>query len=179
MCSICELKIEFSVDHPLSLAVAVETRGAVDAGLLPEPDMPDDPLGAVRLRAKAIDTLKTVQQRLERALRPEELLALPDFFVLMIESRTWGFFHPTSTGFDPNCRPEPPNVSADDAASRDAVLVASELALSEVVAGRLPFDEALERRILAFDADSARYRLLMDAWSRAYPVVGFSRFVCA
>jgi hypothetical protein len=132
MCSICDLRIEFSVDHPLSLAVAVETRRAIDAGLLPEPA---DAIDDGRLRLKAIDTLKAAQQRLEQTHPPEALLALPDFFVLLIESRTWGFFHPARAGFDPNCRPASPNVASDDGAARDAVLVASELAMNAMVGG--------------------------------------------
>ncbi len=176
MCSICELKIEFSVDHPLSLGVAVETRRAIDGGLLPEPALFDEP---GLLRGRAIDTLKAIQQRLERTLSREELLGLPDFYVLMIESRTWGFFRPTPIGFDPTCRPEPPNVIADDVTTRDAVLVASELALSEVAAGRLPFLRALDEGVAALDADLLRFRLLSGVLTRAYPEMGFSRFVCA
>ena len=176
MCSICDLRIEFGVDHPLSLGVAVETRRAIEAGLLPEPA---DAIDGGRLRPKAIDTLKAAQQRLEWTHPPEALLALPDFFVLLIESRTWGFFHPTPTGFDSNCKPAPPNVASDDEAARDAVLVASELAMSEIVAGRLPFERALQERIVALDACSARRAPLLGAWSSAYPEAGFSRFVCA
>jgi len=176
MCSICDLRIEFSVDHPMSLGVAVETRRAIDVGLLPEPKLSID---GSRLRLKAIDTLKAAQQRLEQTLRPEELLALPDFFVLMIESRTWAFFRPTPTGFDPNCQPAPPNVASDDEAARDAVLVASELAMGEVVAGRLPFDAALREGVLVLDADEARRVALLTVWCAAYPERGFSRFVCA
>jgi hypothetical protein len=179
MCAICNLTIEFSVDHPLSLSVAVETRRAIDAGLLPEPCRPDDSLADIRKRLKAIDSLKAAQQRLEQILRPEELLTLPDFFVLLIETGTWAFFHPTPTGFDPNCRPAPPNVSATDAAARDAVLVGSELVLGEIVAGRMPFETALDERVLALDADPKRYASLSDALSKTYPRVGFSRFVCA
>ena len=175
MCSICDLRIEFSVDHPLSLGVAVETRRAIDAGLLPEPRIRSDDGG---LRLKAIDTLKAAQQRLEQTLRPEELLALPDFFVLMIESGTWAFFRPTPTGFDPNCQPLPPNVGSD-AEIRAAVLVASEVAMSEIVVGRLPFETALRERIIALDADLKRHDALLNAWSGAYPKMGFSRFVCA
>jgi hypothetical protein len=175
MCSICDLRIEFSVDHPLSLGVAVETRRAVDAGLLPEVSSSDE---GNRLRPTAIETLKAAQQRLEQTLPLEELLKLPDFFVLMIESRTWAFFRPTPTGFDPNCQPLPPNV-ASDAEIRDAVLVASQLAMSEIVAGRLPFETALRERIIALDADPTRHTALFSAWSGAYPAMGFSRFVCA
>jgi hypothetical protein len=176
MCTICDLRIEFGVDHPLSLGVAVETRRAIDVGLLPEPRSSDED---GRLRRTAIETLKTAQQRLEQTLRPETLLALPDFFVFLIESRTWAFFHPTRTGFDPNCRPAPPDVASDDEAARDAVLVASEHAMGEVVAGRLPFEKALAERIVALDADSKRHDALLNAWSGAYPEMGFSRFVCA
>lgn len=179
MCSICDLRIEFSVDHPLGLSVAVETRRAIDAGLLPEPGTADDPFAVMRLRLNAIDTLKAAQRRLEQSLPPDALLALPDFFVLMVESRTWGFFHTTPNGFDPNCRPEPPNVLAEAAAERDAVLVSSELAMRQMVEGRLPFERGLEEKIIAIDADESRHCKLLAAWSKAYPKVGFSRFVCA
>lgn len=176
MCSICDLRIEFSVDHPMSLGVAVETRRAIEAGLLPEPrDLIDDG----RLRLNAIDTLKAAQQRLEQTLRPEALVELPDFFVLLIERRTWAFFRPTPIGFDPNCQPGPPDVASDDAAARDAVLVASELALREIADGRLPFETALRERVVALDADATRRSALLSAWSGAYPEMGFSRFVCA
>lgn len=148
-------------------------------GLLPEPDARDDALSGMRLRQKAIETLRAAQQRLERTQRQEELLALPDFFVLLVESRTWGFFHPTPNGFDPDCRPSPPNVLADDILDRDAVLVSSELAMRQVVAGRLPFEKAIEDKIIALDADRPRHDRLLAAWSKAYPKVGFSRFVCA
>lgn len=179
MCSICDLRIEFRIDHPLSLSVAVESRRAIDAGLLPEPDNQDGALAGIQLRMGAIEALKTAQQRLEWTQRQDELLALPDFFVLLVESRTWGFFRPTPNGFDPNCWPDPPNVSADDIAERDAVLVSSELAMGEIVSGRLPFERALEERIIALDADASRFDKLRGAWSKAYPKVGFSRFVCA
>lgn len=179
MCSICDLRIEFSIDHPSSLSVAVETRRAIDAGLLPEPEVQDDDGAGTQLRRRAIETLKAAQQRLEWTQRQDELLALPDFFVLMVESRTWAFFRPTPNGFDPNCRPDPPKVSADEFAGRDAVLVSSELALRQIVAGRMPFEGALEKGIIVLDANRARYDKLLAAWSKAYPRVGFSRFVCA
>ena len=178
MCSICDLRIEFSIDHPFGLSVAVETRRAIDAGRLPELGAEDDTLADMRLRLTAIGTLKAAQQRLEQSLSREALLALPDFFVLMVESRTWGFFHPTPSGFDPNCRPGPPNVLAEAAAERDAVLVGSELAVRQIVAGRLPFERGLEEKIVAIDADESRHRKLLAAWSQAYPKVGLSRFVC-
>jgi hypothetical protein len=179
MCSICDLRIEFSIDHPLSLSIAVETRNAIDTGLLPEPDARDGALAGTRLSLNAIETLKAAQKRLEQTQRREELLTLPDFFVLMVESRTWGFFHPTPNGFDPNCSPVPPNLSADDPADRDAVLISSELALRQVVSGFLPFETALEENLVALDADRARRSKLLATWSKAYPKVGFSRFVCA
>jgi hypothetical protein len=133
----------------------------------------------MRLRLKAIEVLKAAQHRLEQTQRQEELLALPDFFVLIVESRTWGFFHPTPTGFDPNCKPEAPNVPAERGIERDAVLVSSELAMRRIVTGHLPFERALEEKIAAIDADDARHGKLLAAWSKAYPKVGFSRFVCA
>ncbi len=178
MCSICDLRIEFSVDHPLSLSVAVSTRGAVDAGVLPEPDFPEDP---AMLRANGISALQAAQQRLEWSSRPEELLAIPDFFVLLIESRTWGFFRSTAagTGFDPNCVPSPPNVSAEDACERDAVIVASEAAIRAMSAGSVPFAQALTEGMVALDADPRRFDAIAGIWRKAYPEAEFSRFVCA
>jgi hypothetical protein len=179
VCSICDLRIEFSIDHPLSLSIAVETRRAIDSGLLPEPDVENDDVNGMKLRQNAIDSLKAAQRRLEWTQSQEDLLALPDFFMLMVESRTWGFFHATPSGFDPNCRPAPPNVSADDVKERDAVLVGSELSLREIVTGRLPFQTALEMGVIAIDADDKRFNPIRTAWIRAFPKVGLSRFVCA
>jgi hypothetical protein len=62
---------------------------------------------------------------------------------------------------------------------RDAVQVSSELAMRRIVTGHLPFERALEEKIAAIDADDARHGKLLAAWSKAYPKVGFSRFVCA
>jgi hypothetical protein len=59
------------------------------------------------------------------------------------------------------------------------VLVSSEIAMRRIVEGRLPFERALKERIVALDADGSRFDKLMGAWSKAYPKVGFSRFVCA
>lgn len=95
MCSICELRIEFNIDHPMGLSVAVATRRAIDDGLLPEPE--ENGNDATR-RARAITVLKGTQQRLEQVLTGEELLGLPDFFVLLIESRTWAFSAPRRQG---------------------------------------------------------------------------------
>src|SRR3984957_6379389 len=125
MCSICDLKIEFNVDHPGSLTVAVATREAIDAGLLPEKVF-DGPLANVKLRVAAIDTLKALQRRLESSMPVSELIALPDFYVLLIEIGTWGFFHATETGFDPDIQPEPPDVTSENQADRDVVFVSSE-----------------------------------------------------
>jgi hypothetical protein len=180
MCTICDLRIEFATDHPWSLAVAVRTRQAIDQGLLPEPDKPpDDALADMRMRLDAIETLQSVQRRLEQTQPLSEFLTLPDFFVLLIEGRTWGFFHPTPTGFDPRCTPGPPNVLPVDPADRDAVLVTSEIAMRRIADGRLPFDKALAEGIVAVDADDMRRGRLLAAWSKAYPVAGFSRLVCA
>ena len=179
MCSICDLRIEFSIDHPMTLSVAVATRQAIDRGLLPEIGGQDDPLGGMRLRVSAIEALKAAQYRLEQVLPRRELLSLPDFFVLMIESRTWGYFHPTPEGFDPNCRPAPPNIAAADASKRDPVIVASEIAMRELLAGKLPFSTAVDEGLIVVDADSVRRNHLIAAWGATYPRVGYSRFVCA
>lgn len=163
----------------MTLGVAVETRNAIDRGLLGDHSEHSDALRGIRLRLAAVEALKAAQRRLEQVLRQEELLALPDFFVLLIESRTWGYFRPTPTGFDPNCRPAPPNVLAENPAERDAIIIASETAMRPLLQGRLPFDKALEEGVVVIDADGARRDRLIGTWGKAYPRVGFSRFVCA
>jgi hypothetical protein len=178
MCTICDLKIEFSVDHPMSLSVAVATRQAMDDGVLPASDGSADPLAGMRLRVEAIAALKAMQQRIEGALDPADLLALPDFFALLIESRTWAFFHPTDTGFDPDCRPEPPRITADDALLRDAIIVTAETVMRQILQGALSFQQALADGLIVVDADPERRDALIRCWSAALPVRGFSRFVC-
>jgi hypothetical protein len=178
MCAICDLRIEFSVDHPMTLNVAVATRRAIDNGTLSPTAAFAEPLDGPALRRDAIDSLKAAQRRLEAALSPPDLLSLPDFFVLMIESRTWAFFHATPFGFDPNCRPDPPRLSADNALERDAAIVASETVLRQVLVGKLSFERAVLEGLIFVDADRHRQTGLVSAWSASFPVMGYSRFVC-
>ena len=51
--------------------------------------------------------------------------------------------------------------------------------MTEIIAGRLPFETALQDRMIALDADPPRRAQLLDAWRGAYREVGFSRFACA
>ena len=179
MCAICDLDIEFSVEHPMAFDVAVATRQAIDAGALPAPASDGDAIDALAGRMKAIDVLTGLQRRLEQVLSREALLALPDFFVLVIENRTWGFYRPTPTGFDPNCRASAPRIFVEEAAGRDVVVLVSQVAADLILAGRLPFEDAVAQGLIVVDADEARRAALLRAWRTAYPKVGFSRFACA
>ncbi len=180
MCAICDLDIAFAVDHPMTLPVAVATRAAIEEGrLAAAPHDPAGALGALRARTRAVEALRAVQERLERTLAPEGLAALPDFFVLMIEMGTWGFFRATSSGFDPNCRPDAPRLTGDHAAERDAVVVMSEAAARALAEGLLSFDRAVMEGLIAVDADEARRGMLGEVWRAAWPQLGFSRYVCA
>lgn len=151
MCAICELKLEFNVDHPLALSVAVATRNAIDAGTLPE-SLLDGALSNAKMRAAAVDALQGLTARLEASKPASALLALPDFYVLLIEIGTWGFFHATGHGFDPDITPETPNVTADNQADRDIVFVTSETALRAVLDGRLSIDAAFAGDLVMLDA---------------------------
>jgi hypothetical protein len=163
--------------HPLTLSVAVATRQAIVAGILPaQPSVPD-PL-SMRLRLEAIAALRAVQGRFEQSLSRDVLMALPDFFILMIESRTWGFFHPTSTGFDPDCRPDPPRVTAEDVVERDRVIIVSETAVRQFLSGKLRFEDAAGHNLIMIDADREGRKALESMWETAYPKVGLSRFIC-
>ncbi|EHM01294.1 hypothetical protein HMPREF9946_02031 [Acetobacteraceae bacterium AT-5844] len=179
MCTICDLRIEFSVEHPMSLSVAVATRQAIDAGLLPTVKATLSEQMAKPLRVEAIEALKSLQERFEYALDRPGLLDMPDFFALMVESRTWGFFHPTAQGFDPNCRPEPPRVASDDVRERDAVIVGAESALRHILAGKLTGAEAIRSGLLVVDAEETKREKIVSALLMAFPEVGYSRFLCA
>ncbi|WP_434109851.1 hypothetical protein [Paraburkholderia caffeinilytica] len=168
MCAICELKIEFNISHPLALSVAVATRTAIDAGTLPESLM-DGALSNVKMRMAAIDALKGLTARLEASKSASELQALPDFYVLLIEIGTWGFFHATETGFDPDVTPQPPNVTSDDQAERDVVFVTSETALRAVLEGRMSIDAAFAGDLMMLDANADHTAQLRAVLNDALP----------
>lgn len=174
MCSICDLKIEFNVDHPGSLTVAVATREAIDAGVLPEKVF-DGPLANVKLRVAAIDTLKALQRRLESSMPVSQLMALPDFYVLLIEIGTWGFFRATETGFDPDCNPEPPDVTAKNQEDRDVVFIATETAMEAVIEGGLSLEKAFAENLIVLDAGAAHAALLHAAFGTALAVESVER----
>jgi hypothetical protein len=166
MCAICDFKIEFDVSHALALTVAVATRQAIEAGTLAEQNF-DGPLGSVKLRVAAIETLKDLQARLEAAMPPSELTALPDFYVLLIENGTWGFFRATADGFDPDVVPDLPEVTSDDPAERDNVVVASETCMRSVLDGEIALGRAMAEGLLVLDAQDADRERLRDALSVA------------
>lgn len=176
MCTICSLTIEFAVEHPLTLAVAVATRQAIDDGLLLE--APTEENDMAQSRHEAVELLTSVQNRLEQVLSTSRLLALPNFFVLMIESRTWGYFHPTLSGFDVRANPSSPRIEPDENGERDPVVVISQAAAREVVKGRLPFAQAQGAGIVFVDAPDASAASIRAAFMTAYPVGTFSDFVC-
>src|SRR5215469_16070205 len=155
MCAICEFKIEFSIGHPLALSVAVATRKAIEAGLVDEIETDDGALAAARKRMSAVDALNLLQARIESGHAAEDLLALPDFYVLLIENDTWGFFHATTEGFDPDIVPEMPDVTTTDEAKRSSVIITSETALRAWLAGRFDMPLAFEASLFVVDAPEA------------------------
>jgi hypothetical protein len=174
MCTICTLNIEFAVEHPLALAVAVATRQAIDTGLLPETAAMD----MEQSRQHATVQLTAVQQRVEQVLSTSRLLALPNFFVLMIESRSWGYYHPTLKGFDGNADPAPPRLEPDADGLRDFVVVVSQAASEEITKGHLPFAKAQAENLVYVDGPEAGAELIRQALTIAYPISQFSEFVC-
>ena len=169
MCAICELKIEFNIGHPQALTVAVATREAMDTGVLPETQA-EGALGNMKLRLAAIDALKCLQDRLEAAVPTTQLMALPDFYVLLIEIGTWGFFHATETGFDPDIQPEPPDVTSENLADRDVVFVSSEATMQAIMNGKLNIDTAFDDNLLILDASETHTKLLRSVLDRAFSV---------
>lgn len=167
MCAICEFKIEFSIGHPLALSVAVATRKAIEAGLVDEIDADDGALAAARKRLSAVEALNLLQARIESGHAADDLLALPDFYVLLIENDTWGFFHATTDGFDPDIVPEMPDVTASEDAKRCNVVVTSEAALRAWLAGRFDMLRALDASLFVVDAPAASTMSLSRMLARA------------
>lgn len=177
MCTICSLTIEFSVEHPLALAVAMATRQAIEGGSLPGAAAQD--MDMQQSRHHAITLLTGLQQRLEQVLSPSRLMALPTFYVLMIESRTWGYFQPTRSGFDQQANPLPPRLEPDENGTRDAAIVTSQAAAMELVAGKLSFEHALADGLIVVDARDPAAVTISAALEACYPATQFSHFVCA
>jgi hypothetical protein len=152
MCAICNFKLDFGVSHPLALSVAVAARKAIESGLIEPIDTSEGALSVARMRMSAVEALNLLQARIEGAHSEEALLALPDFYVLLIENDTWGFFHATAEGFDPDIVPDMPDVTATDEALRSNVVVTSEAALRAWLDGRLDIEYALRESLLLVDA---------------------------
>jgi len=171
MCAICNFKLEFSVGHPLALSVAVATRKAIEAGLIGELDVDDGPLSAARKRMSAVDALNLLQAQIEGSLTTAELMGLPDFYVLLIEDDTWGFFHPTMDGFDPGIVPEMPDLTTTDDLKRSNVVVTSEAALRTWLQGAFDVESALRDSVFVIDAPSRHHMSLIQMFVTAGAVV--------
>lgn len=169
MCSICNFKIEFGIGHPLALCVATATRSAIDSGLLVE-DKAEGVLATARQRLAAIETLKEFQDKLETTVAIEEWLELPDFYVLLIEGETWGFFHATPQGFDPDIVPDMPDTTSEDVEKRSIVLVMADVTLKALLAGGLGLQQALEDKLVLIDAPPQHTEKLRAALGKSLDV---------
>jgi hypothetical protein len=152
MCAICNFKLDFGVGHPLALSVAVATRKAIESGLVEPFESAEGALAAARMRMSSVDALNLLQARIEAAHSEAALLDLPDFYVLLIENDTWGFFHATTEGFDPDIVPEIPDVTATDEAKRSNILILSESALRAWLDGRFDTRAAWRDSLFVVDA---------------------------
>jgi hypothetical protein len=154
MCAICNFKIDFGVGHPLALTVAVAARKAIESGLIEPVDAEQGALSAARMRMSSVDALNLLQARIEGAHSEDALLALPDFYVLLIENDTWGFFHATTNGFDPDIVPEMPDVTATDEAKRSNMVIMSEAGLRAWLDGSFDIEQALRESLFMIDASA-------------------------
>lgn len=150
MCAICDFKVEFSVSHPQALKVAVATRQGIEQGLLRD-SATQGALANARQKIIAVETLSEFQAHVEAAVPTEQLLGLPDFYVLLIESDTWGFFHPTPDGFDPDVVPDLPDLTATDNAKRSVVMITAECALRALIEGALDLQHSLDAGLVVLD----------------------------
>ncbi|WP_147309880.1 hypothetical protein [Paraburkholderia sp. BL6669N2] len=160
--------MEFDIGHPQALAVAVATRAAIEAGVLTE-DVFDGPLANAKRRVAAIDALKEFQDQLEAAMELRDLMKLPDFYVLLVESGTWGFFRATESGFDPDVVPGLPDVTADRQEDRDVVLIAAKSSLRTVIKREISASRAFSDELFALDAGPVDSEMLRSVMSKTFP----------
>ncbi|AET95066.1 hypothetical protein BYI23_D015560 (plasmid) [Burkholderia sp. YI23] len=152
MCAICNFRLDFGVGHPFALTVAVATRKAVESKLVEPIDATEGALATARMRMSAVDALNLLQARVEATHSEDALLTLPDFYVLLIENDTWGFFHATTNGFDPDIVPEIPDVTTTDDAKRSNIVIVSEAGLRAWLEGRFDVERAFRDSLFMIDA---------------------------
>ncbi|WP_239482717.1 hypothetical protein [Paraburkholderia sp. C35] len=134
--------------------MAVATRKAIEAGLVEPIDFAQGALSAARNRMSAVEALNLLQARIESTYSEDVLLALPDFYVFLIENDTWAFFHATTAGFDPDIVPEMPDVTTDDPERRSNIVVTSEAGLRAWLKGQVGTHAALQDTLVHVDAPS-------------------------
>ncbi|WP_250516346.1 hypothetical protein [Caballeronia sp. INDeC2] len=154
MCAICNFKIDFGVGHPLALTVAAATRKAIESGLIDPINDAEGALSAARMRMSSVDALNLLQARIEGAHSEDALLALPDFYVLLIENDMWGFFHATTNGFDPDIVPEMPEVTSTDVAKRSNIVIMPEAGLRAWLDESFGIELALRESLFMIDASA-------------------------
>lgn len=165
MCAICNFKIDFGVGHPLALTVAVATRKAIESGLIEPIDAAEGALAAARMRMSSVEALNLLQARIEGAHSEDALLALPDFYVLLIENDTWGFFHATTNGFDPDVVPEMLDLTTTDEFMRSNIIIASEAGLRAWLKESFDSEYALRESIFVIDAPSMPSAMMLQMLS--------------
>ncbi|WP_346778356.1 hypothetical protein [Paraburkholderia sp. Tr-20389] len=151
--------------------MALATRKAIEAGLVEPLDVAEGALSSARMRMSSVESLNLLQARIEGAHSENELLALPDFYVFLIENDTWGFFHATTEGFDPDIVPEIPDVTSDDPTQRSNILVTSEAGLRAWLNGRLNAGIALRDLLAYVDAPEPSKTALVKMFLRAEVVI--------
>jgi hypothetical protein len=130
----------------------VATRAAIEAGTVEEIDVSDGAFSSARHRLSANETLSLWQARIEDALTPATLLELSNFYVLLIETDTLGFFHSTENGFDPDVVPEMPDFTTDDISKRSNMIVTSEAVLRAWLNDQVEMEAALDQSMVIIDA---------------------------
>ena len=143
--------IGLTVGHGLALPVAVATRAAEEADMLPPV-----PSG----RRRALTRLSVINGYLPKlAARSSVLGDVEAFSVLQSQSHTWSRYAPGPGGVvveDHRRRPEP----------GDAVVVVADTALAALLGGRLDVYAALDRGLVAVSgppATAERFAALIDA----------------
>ena len=142
----------FGAAHPDSLGVAFAARDAIDKGMLAR----DSALEATLAHDRADDRLRKLAAELPA---PK---AAASVAVLLVEAGTW-------TRLEPKAGTWAVTSHADGPQRHDTTLVASELALRDLVGGRLSGIESLARGLVVVSGDRRNREALVSALRQAYP----------
>jgi hypothetical protein len=164
-CAFPDTHITLHGDHPETIPVAVAAAQEIAAGrLVPTPAA--DPVDRLALELAVPVKVKDFGRRIAAALPADRIAALPEFFMLLVQTRMWARLRPEPGGFSESCDPVAPEL-IHAAEERGAILITSEPVLRDLALGALGYAEAERRGLVVADGEAAAVGRLRAALAEA------------